>query len=341
MPVLEGRLPLQRGQLAGGLVVLMSASVLVFAVGLAVGTRALPLADLVAVLAGGYEGDAAIIVWEQRLPRTILGLAVGAALGVAGVAAQGLTRNPLADPALLGVSAGAALAVVVATSFLGARTLPAHILWATVGAALAGGTVLLLAGREQVRASSTELILAGVAISALLAAVTTTLVLLDAQTLEEYRFWAVGALSGRGNSTAAIVVPMLALAGLLGLLCARWLDVLALGDDAARALGIRVRPIRLAVGGTVVLLTGAAVAATGPIGFVGLAVPHAARALTGVRHGWLLPYAALIGGILLVLADVLGRVVVRPGELQVGIVTAVVGAPFVLVLLRQVRMAAR
>ncbi|QHE72958.1 FecCD family ABC transporter permease [Rhodococcus sp. WAY2] len=341
VPASLGRVPLRSGQLAAGMVVLAGALVLVAVTGLAVGTRALPVAEVLAVLGGAREGDAAIIILEQRLPRTVLGLAVGAALGVAGVAAQGLTRNPLADPALLGVSAGAALSVVLGISFFGTGALPAHIGFAIVGAALAGAAVLLLAGRSGVRTNSTELALAGVAVSALLAAATTTLVLIDADTLEEYRFWAVGALSGRGNSTAALVVPVLGVAVLLGWACARWLDALALGDEAARALGLRLGRIRLTIGATVVLLTGVAVAATGPIGFIGLAVPHAARALTGARHGWLVPYAALLGGTLLVLADVLGRIVVRPGELQVGIVTAVVGAPVVLVVLRRIRTAAR
>lgn len=336
-----GRLPLRRGQLGVGLAMLAAALLAAILMGLAVGTRSLPLAEVLTVLGGERAGDAAIIVLEQRLPRTVLGLAVGAALGVAGVAAQGLTRNPLADPALLGVSAGAALAVVLGITFMGAASLPAHIVFATGGAALAGAAVLLIAGREGARAGSTDLVLTGVAVSALLAAGTTTLVLLSAATLEEYRFWAVGALSGRGNSTAAVVVPVLALAALLGWACARWLDALALGDEAARALGLRLGRMRLAIGGVVVVLTGTAVAATGPIAFVGLAVPHAARVLTGARHGWLLPYAAVLGGTVLVLADILGRVVVRPGELRVGIVVAVLGAPVVLVLLRRMRTAAQ
>lgn len=334
-------LPLRRAQLGGGLLLLGAAAIGAALLGLVVGTRALPPADVLAVLGGDRGGDAAIIVLEQRLPRTVLGLAVGAALGVAGVLAQGLTRNALADPALLGVSAGAAFAVVVGVSVLGTSTLPAHILLGTVGAATAGASVLLIARRERVRSDSAELALAGVAVSALLAAATTTLVLLDARTLEEYRFWAVGALSGRGNGTVVVVVPVLVAAGFAGLLCARWLDLLALGEDAGLALGLRPVVVRLAVGATVVLLTGAAVAATGPIGFVGLAVPHAARVLTGPRHAWLLPYAAALGATVLVVADVVGRVVVRPGELQVGIVTAVVGAPFVVFLLRRIRMATR
>jgi iron complex transport system permease protein len=336
-----GRLPLRRAQLGVGLAVLSGAVLVVALTGLAVGTRSLPLSDVLAVLGGERAGDAAIIVLEQRLPRTALGLVVGAALGVAGVAAQGLTRNPLADPALLGVSAGAALAVVLGITFAGARALPAHIGFAVLGAALAGATVFIVAGREGARAGSTELVLTGVAVSALLAAATTTLVLLSAETLEEYRFWAVGALSGRGNRTAAVVVPVLAVAAVLGWACARWLDALALGDEAARGLGLRLGRMRLAIGGVVVLLTGTAVAATGPIAFVGLAVPHAARVLTGARHGWLVPYAAVLGGMVLLLADILGRVVVRPGELRVGIVVAVLGAPVVLVLLRRIRTAAQ
>lgn len=335
-----GRLPLHRAQLGAGAVVLLAVLLVAAAAGVAVGTRVLPIGDVVAVLAGERDGDAAIIVLEQRLPRTLLGLVVGAALGIAGVAAQGLTRNPLADPSLLGVSAGGAFAVVLGISLLGVSTLPAQIVCATAGAAVAGTAVVLLAGRARVQASSSTLAVAGVAVHALLMAATTTLVLLDANTLEEYRFWAVGALAGRGADTVASVGPVLVAVALLAWACSRWLDALAMGEDAARGLGVRVLRARLAVGGVVVLLTGIAVAVTGPIGFVGLAVPHAARALTGSRHGWLLPYAGLIGGALLVIADVVGRIVVRPGELQVGIVTAVVGAPVVLVLLRRMRISA-
>lgn len=335
------RLPLRPAQLGVGLAVLTGILAVVVLAGLAIGTRALPVGDVLAVLGGDRQGDAAIIVLEQRLPRTALGLAVGAALGTAGVAAQGLTRNPLADPALLGVSAGAAFTVVLGITFLGTTSLPEHIVLGTLGAAAAGGAVLLIAGRDGGRAGSADLILTGVAVSALLAAATTTLVLLSARTLDEYRFWAVGALSGRGNSTAAAVVPVLAGAVALGWLCARWLDALALGDDAAQGLGLRLARMRLAIGGVVVLLTGTAVAAAGPIAFVGLVVPHAARVLTGARHGWLLRYAAVLGAGVLVLADIVGRVVVRPGELRVGIVVTVLGAPLALALLHRVRTAAQ
>lgn len=315
-----------------GLVVAVGVLVFAVALGLAVGSRGLPLSEVLGVLGRRDGSDASIIVWEQRLPRTLLGVLVGAALGVGGALAQGITRNPLADPALLGVSAGAALAIVVGSFVLGITGLAPQIAAATVGAAVVGGVVLALAGYGT---APVRLALVGLSMSALIVAVISVLVLLDAQTLDEYRFWLVGALSGRGNATLVGVAPVL-LAGLaLVGLAVRGLDALALGDDMARGLGIRIGRTRLLAGLGVILLTATAVAATGPISFVGLVVPHVARAVTGPRHAWLLPYAALFGAILLVVADVVGRLVVWPAELPVGVVTALLGAPVVLVLLRR------
>ncbi|NIJ10556.1 iron complex transport system permease protein [Saccharomonospora amisosensis] len=327
------------GRPAIGLLVallLLTAAVLF---GLAFGSRALPLPDVLHVLVRRDESDAAIIVWEQRIPRTLLGVLVGAALGVSGVLAQAITRNPLADPALLGVSAGAALAIVVGTFAFGITTLATQIVAASVGAAVVGGAVLSLAGYGRAGMAPSSLALVGLSVSAMIVAVISVLVLLDAKTLDEYRFWLVGAFAGRGTPTLTTVTPVL-LAGLaLTGVAVRGLDALALGDDVARGIGIRVSRTRLVAGLGVILLTSTAVAAVGPIGFVGLVVPHAARALTGPRHGWLLPYAAVLGATLLVAADVVGRVVVRPGELQVGVVTAVVGAPVVLLLVRRAKLA--
>lgn len=319
-----------------GLVVAVGVLVFAVALGLAVGSRGFPLSEVLGVLGRRDGSDASIIVWEQRLPRTLLGVLVGAALGVGGALAQGITRNPLADPALLGVSAGAALAIVVGSFVFGVTGLASQIAAATVGAAVVGGAVLALAGYGT---APVRLALVGLSMSALIVAVISVLVLLDAQTLDEYRFWLVGALSGRGNATLVGVAPVL-LAGLaLVGLAVRGLDALALGDDMARGLGIRIGRTRLLAGLGVILLTATAVAATGPISFVGLVVPHVARAVTGPRHAWLLPYAALFGAILLVAADVVGRLVVWPAELQVGVVTALLGAPVVLVLLRRKTLA--
>lgn len=328
---------MRRG-LAAGLVIAFVALGVAVMFGLAVGSRALPLTEVFAALRVHDETDAAIIVWEQRIPRTLLGVLVGAALGVGGVLAQGITRNPLADPALLGISAGAALAIVLGSFLFGITTLAPQIVAATIGAAVVGGGVLTLAGSGRTRLAPTGLALVGMSMSALIVAVISVLVLLDAETLDEYRFWLVGALAGRGSPTLTTVTPVLLTGLLLTVVAVRGLDALALGDDVARGLGVRVGRARLAAGFGVILLTATAVAATGPIAFVGLVVPHVARAITGARHGWLLPYAAVLGA-LLVASDVVGRVVARPNELQVGVVTALVGAPLALFLLRRSRWA--
>lgn len=329
---------MRRG-LAAGLVIAFVALGVAVMFGLAVGSRALPLTEVFAALRVHDETDAAIIVWEQRIPRTLLGVLVGAALGVGGVLAQGITRNPLADPALLGISAGAALAIVLGSFLFGITTLAPQIVAATIGAAVVGGGVLTLAGSGRTRLAPTGLALVGMSMSALIVAVISVLVLLDAETLDEYRFWLVGALAGRGSPTLTTVTPVLLTGLLLTVVAVRGLDALALGDDVARGLGVRVGRARLAAGFGVILLTATAVAATGPIAFVGLVVPHVARAITGARHGWLLPYAAVLGATLLVASDVVGRVVARPNELQVGVVTALVGAPLALFLLRRSRWA--
>lgn len=332
--------PGRRRRLLVGAAVLLAAVAGVTLLGLAVGGRALPLADVVAALSGRDVGDASIIVWDQRLPRTLLGLVVGAALGVGGAAAQSLTRNPLADPGLLGASAGAALALVLGSFVLGVTTLAPQVVLAMAGAGVAGTVVLVLGTRSTIGATPQGLALVGVALSAMLASVASTVVLLDAQTLDEWRFWLVGSLAGRGTSTLTTIVPVVAVGAVLAWAGSRSLDALALGDATAQALGVRLRSARLLVGGAVVVLTGAAVAAAGPLAFVGLAVPHAARAITGPRTSWLLLYSAALGGCLLVVADVVGRVVARPNELQVGVVVALVGAPLALVLLRRSRTGA-
>jgi iron complex transport system permease protein len=328
-----------RGRLTVATVVLAVAVLAAAAAGLALGSRALSLGEVLGALTGERTGDAAIIVWDQRLPRTLLGLLVGAALGIGGAVAQGLTRNALADPGLLGVSAGAALAIVVGTFVFGITAMAPQLLLGIAGASCAGVAVLLLATRSPVAGSPQGFALVGVAVSAMLASVASTLVLLDAQTLDEYRFWLVGSLAGRGTSTLTAAAPVMVPGIVLAFACSRLLDALALGDDAARALGVRLRRARLLAGTAVLVLTGAAVAAAGPIAFVGLAVPHAARALSGPRASWLMAFSGALGAVLLVTADVLGRIVSRPSELQVGVVTALVGAPVALLLLARARSA--
>ncbi|MFZ5851267.1 MAG: FecCD family ABC transporter permease [Actinomycetota bacterium] len=337
----RGGPPPKTRQAWASLVVLLLVVTAAALASLGLGSRPLPLTDVLAALLGQDAGDASIIVWGQRVPRTLLGLLVGAALGIGGAVAQSLTRNPLADPGLLGVSAGAALAIVGGSFLFGITTLAPQLLLGGLGAGLAGAAVLALGTRATVAVTPQGLALVGVATASVLVSVSATLVLLDAQTLDEYRFWIVGSLAGRGRSALPVLAPAVLLGAALALLAARTLDALALGDDVARGLGIRLRRARLFAGGAVILLTGAAVAAAGPIGFVGLAVPHAARALAGPRTAWLLAQSAGLGAGLLVTADVVGRVVVRPSELPAGVVTALVGAPVAFLLLRRERIRTR
>ncbi len=279
--------------------------------------------------------DDHVIVRSLRIPRTVLGLAVGAALGLSGAVMQGVTRNPLADPGILGIEAGASLAVVVAIRTGAATSLTTYVWFAFVGAAVASVVVYALGSLGRGGATPVKLALAGAALAALLGSLTSAVLLLDVATLDEFRFWVVGSLAGRDATIAAQLVPFLLVGAVLALGSARALNALALGDDVARSLGQRVSLARATAALSVVVLCGAAVAATGPIGFVGLTIPHVARAICGPDHRWLLPWSMALGPVLLLGADVVGRLVARPGELQVGIVTAVVGAPFFVALVRR------
>lgn len=306
---------------------------------LAAGSRPLPPLDVLRALHTPDGSDTSLIVRELRLPRTVVGLVVGAALGVAGAQLQAVTRNPLADPGLLGVSAGAALGVVSVTTVVGAAGAAALGWAALVGALVATVAVWVLAGGARRASDPLSLVLSGVALTALLTSVTTVLVLLDAETLDAYRFWLVGSLSGRDPGLLRGVSPLLVVGVLLAVATARTLDLLSLGDDLARGLGTRVARGRIGVGLSATLLTAAATAVAGPLVFVGLTVPHLARALAGSAARRQLPLSALLGASLVLAADVLGRVVARPAEVQVGVVTAVVGAPLLVAVVRRRRLA--
>jgi len=327
----------RRALIVVALAVLLAAVTLA---GLALGSKPLPPAEVWHALVAPDGGEAAVIVRELRLPRTVLGLVVGLALAVAGVLMQALTRNPLAEPRILGISAGASVGVVLAIAVLGVGTLAGYVWFGVAGALLAGVVVFGLAARSGDGTSPVTLALVGAALDASLGAVVAALLAADARTFEEFRFWVVGGLAGRDLSVAVQVAPFVLAGGLLAVAVARGLDALAFGDDVARGLGHRVGHVRIAGGAAAVLLTGAAVAAAGPIGFVGLAVPHLARALAGSDHRWTLLVAALLGPSLLVGADVIGRLVAPPGEIPAGIITALIGAPLLVVLVRRVRIAA-
>ncbi len=304
----------------------------------ALGSKPIPVDQVWQALVAPDGGEASTIVRDLRLPRTALGLAVGLALAVAGVLLQALTRNPLAEPRILGISAGASLGVVLAISVFGITTLAGYVWFGIAGALAAGVLVFAVATRAREGANPVTLALVGAALDASIASIVYALLSIDARTFEEYRFWVVGGLTGRDVSVAAQVLPFVLAGLLLAALVARGLDALALGDDVARGLGHRIGLVRLAGGAAAVLLTGAAVAAAGPIAFVGLAVPHLARALVGADHRWTLALSALLGPALLLSADVVGRLVDPPGEVPAGIVTALIGAPVLAIMVRRAKV---
>ena len=296
------------------------------------------------VLEALFAPDAAnadhVAITELRLPRTLIGLAVGLALGVSGAIMQGITRNPIADPGLLGVNAGASLFIVLAISVLGITSPAGYIWFAFAGAAGAALLVYGIGALGRGGLSPAGLAIAGTALTAGLTSIITLLLITDVQTLSAYRFWAVGSLAGRDLGTLVQLLPFLVLGILLAALAGRSLNLLALGDDLARGLGQNLTLARLTSGVAVVLLCGAATALAGPIVFVGLVVPHLIRPFTGPDHRWLLIFSAIVGPIVLLAADVVGRLIIRPAELEAGLVVALIGAPMLIALVRRTRVEA-
>lgn len=323
-----------------GLVALAGALVLAALGSVAIGTKIIPLDEVVSALVAptGTEND--VVIRALRIPRTVLGLVVGVALGLAGALVQGFTRNPLGDPGLLGVNAGAALFVVVGIYVFGVGTLYGYVWFAFAGALVASVAVFLVGTRAPGGATPVSLALAGAAMSFLMQALTHAIVLIDETSLDAYRFWVVGSLAGRDTAVTGQVVWFVLAGTVLALASAPALNALSLGDDVAASLGHSVRRTRIVGVVAITLLAGAGTAACGPIVFLGLIVPHVVRAFTGPDHRWLLPASGLAGAVLLLVADVVGRVVARPGELQVGIVVALLGGPFFVALVRRRKMGA-
>lgn len=282
----------------------------------------------------GTYGD---VVVADRVSRTVLGLLAGAALGLSGAVLQALTRNPLADPGLLGINAGASAAVVTAITFFGVTSLNGYVWFAFVGAAAVGALVWFLGGSRG--ATPVRLALAGTAISAALYGYLQAVMITDDAALNRMRFWTVGSLASANNSTIMQVLPFLAVGTLLALALARPLNAVEMGDDTAKALGANLNRTRALAMLAATVLSGAATAACGPIVFVGLMVPHIVRSFTGPDLRWILPYATILSPVLLLASDVIGRVVARPAELQVGIVTALIGGPVFIILVRRRRTA--
>lgn len=318
----------------------MVALVVVVLLSLRVGSVSLTTAEVVGAFTDFDGSNAHLIVRLLRLPRTLIGIGVGAGLAVAGVVMQAVTRNALASPTILGINSGAAFAVVTAVFMLRISDPSAYVWFAFAGALVVAVLVYLIGSAGPSGATPVKLALAGAGLTALLSAWISAVLILDRRSLDEVRFWLAGSLAGRDLTVFWQVAPFLAVGLVTAFAMARSLNTISLGEDVAAGLGQNVRLVRGVATVVFVLLAGAAVAAAGPIAFVGLAVPHAVRVLVGPDHRWLLPVAALAGPVLLLGADVLGRVVARPSELQAGIVTAVVGTPVLVHLVRTRRLSA-
>ncbi|MBD8507129.1 iron ABC transporter permease [Hoyosella sp. G463] len=320
--------------LAAGLLVLVSV------VSLLVGPHPLSPQQVAGALLD-YQGTTVDrIVAHIRLPRLVTGLLAGLALGGAGAIMQGLTRNPLAGPGVLGINAGAALGAVIAIGVLGISSVTGYIWFALAGAALVATLVYLLGAMGRGGATPFALVLTGAAVSALAASITSAISLLDRSAFQDFRFWVVGSLTRADLDSAVAILPFILAGAVLALTAGRTLDAVALGDDMARSLGTRLARARILCAVAVVLLAGSATAIAGPIAFVGLVVPHLARALVGTGYRAVTALSMLLAPIVLIAADAGGRLLVAPQELQVGIVTGLLGAPFFLVLVGRRRMAA-
>ncbi|MFJ4692695.1 FecCD family ABC transporter permease [Streptomyces sp. NPDC088766] len=328
--------PTRRAPRSLGLLVSVAVLLLVAVASIAIGAKELSLEQVWHGLFQdtGTYGD---VVVGERVSRTVLGLLVGAALGLSGTVLQALTRNPLADPGLLGINAGASAAVVTAITFLGVTSVSGYVWFAFFGAAAVGALVWFLGGSRG--ATPVRLALAGTALSAALFGYVQAVMIVDKAALARMRFWTVGSLSSATGDVIWQVLPFLLAGTLLAFALARPLNAMAMGDDTAKALGAHLNRTRALSMLAATVLCGAATAACGPIVFVGLMVPHVVRSFTGPDLRWIMPYAAVLSPVLLLGSDVIGRVVARPSEVQVGIITALIGGPVFIHLVRRRRTA--
>lgn len=331
-PATPARLRLTRLVFLVGTLVLL---VVFFLVSLWVGARGIGFADVWTVLWHPDGGETSFIVHELRMPRATLAIVVGAALGVAGALIQALTRNPLADTGILGVGAGASFAVVIAIGLLGVTAISQYMWFAFAGAVAVTVLVYVLGSIGSIGATPVRLTLVGVALGALLGGFSSAVTMLNPDSFDNVLRWSAGSLAGRGWGVVSAVVIPIAVGLVLGAATARPLNAISLGDDLASSLGANVMRTRVLVIVAVTLLAGAATAAAGPIGFVGLMVPHVVRWFTGPDQRWIIPFSAVGAALLLLVSDVVGRVILAPQEVEVGIVTAFIGAPVLILLARR------
>lgn len=321
---------------AGALLLLAAVSVIL---SLAYGSRSIPFAEALRALFLDLDSDNATVITSQRMPRTLLGVASGLGLGLAGALMQGHTRNPLADPGLFGVNSGATFGVVVLVFGLGVVAPAAIVAAALIGAGVVSTVVLLLGLRASRGGGLVMLAVIGTTVGALLAALSTAVLVLDRSTLDVLRFWQVGDLQLRDLSLLWLVGPLYLVGVALAVANSFPLNSLALGDEVAASLGTRVRTARIIGIIAITLLAGTTTAVCGPIGFLGLVAPHIVRSVTKHDQRWLIPLSGLVGVSLVLLADTLGRIMLEGTELEVGIVMALIGGPVLLALTRRRKLA--
>lgn len=305
----------------------------------ALGSRSIPFGEVIGALLGRDSESLVSKVVHARIPRTVFGLIAGGALGVSGAVMQSITRNPIADPSILGVNTGAALAVVVGLVYLNITTAAQYIWLSLLGAGLTTAMVYGIASLGRSGLTPIKLALSGATVSTAFGSLISTIVLPDAQAMNSYRFWQVGSIGAATDwSHLTLLLPFFAVGLVMALLLAPYMNMVALGDEMATSLGVNVPLIRLLSCISGVILCGATTALAGPIGFVGLMVPHLLRAFIGSDMRALIPLSVVAGGALLLLSDVPGRVIGRPGEMEVGIITAMIGAPVFIYIIRKVKV---
>jgi iron complex transport system permease protein len=318
-----------------GLLTAVAALALVLWLSMVVGSKDVDMGNLWPAITAYDASPEHVIIHDLRLPRTVTGVVVGIALGLSGALIQALTRNPLADPGILGVNAGAGFFVVLGVALFGVTSIHEYIWFSFAGAVVATVAVYFIGSRGRGGATPLRLTLAGVALGAVLGGISSGITLLRPAVFDSMRSWSAGTLSNRTWEIFSTVAPFILVGTLIALTLARPLNAVAMGDDTAKSLGANIIRTRVWTIVSVTLLCGAATAAAGPIGFVGLMIPHVARWVVGPDQRWILAYTLVLSPVLLLVSDIAGRLVLRPGEMQVGIITAFIGAPVLIWLIRR------
>lgn len=307
---------------------------------LALGSKNIEFSQAINALLNSNDTSFAALVVRERIPRTIFGIMAGASLGISGALMQSITRNPIADPSILGVNTGASLFVVIGIVFFNINSANQYIWLALAGAGITAVLVYFIASIGNGGMTPIKLALAGAAISAVLTSLVSAIILPRSDAMDKFRFWQVGSVSGATWDSIRLILPFVIIGLIISIAATPALNVLALGDDVATGLGVNIGVIRVVCAVAGVILSGATTAIAGPISFIGLMIPHSIRLIFGSNLNGIVPLCAIGGAALLIISDVLGRVIGSPGEVQVGIITAFIGAPILIIIARKAKVRA-